>query len=72
MSSGRRERSLESKVEEDDDGENGFRQLVHQADHEADPPCLAENDLHLEHYECGRGILTGLMGHCAAVARLNR
>jgi ubiquinone/menaquinone biosynthesis C-methylase UbiE len=34
--------------------------------------CLAENDLRLEHYERSRGMLTGLMGHCAAVARLNR
>jgi ubiquinone/menaquinone biosynthesis C-methylase UbiE len=31
--------------------------------------CLAENDLHLERYERGRGMLVGLMGHCAAVAR---
>ncbi len=32
--------------------------------------CLAENGLHLQHYERGRrGILAGLMGHCAAVAR---
>lgn len=31
--------------------------------------CLAENDLHLEHYDRGRrGILAGLMTHCAAVA----
>ena len=30
--------------------------------------CLAENGLHLEHYERGRGMLVGLMGHCAAVA----
>ncbi|MCK4472176.1 MAG: class I SAM-dependent methyltransferase, partial [Anaerolineae bacterium] len=31
--------------------------------------CLAENGLHLEHYESSRGgILAGLMGHCAAVA----
>jgi SAM-dependent methyltransferase len=30
--------------------------------------CLAENDLHLERYERGRGMLVGLMGHCAAVA----
>ena len=32
--------------------------------------CLAENSLHLEHYESSRGgILAGLMGHCTAVAR---
>ncbi|MBL7064695.1 MAG: class I SAM-dependent methyltransferase [Anaerolineae bacterium] len=31
--------------------------------------CLAENGLHLEHYERGQGMLAGLMGHCAAVAR---
>jgi len=31
--------------------------------------CLAENGLHLEHYERGWGMLGGLMGHCAAVAR---
>jgi len=32
--------------------------------------CLAENGLHLQHYESSRGgILAGLMGHCAAVAR---
>jgi len=31
--------------------------------------CLAENGLRLEHYECGRGMLAGLMAHCAAVAR---
>jgi SAM-dependent methyltransferase len=32
--------------------------------------CMAENGLRLEHYDCGRGgILAGLMGHCAAVAR---
>jgi ubiquinone/menaquinone biosynthesis C-methylase UbiE len=32
--------------------------------------CLAENGLHLEHYERSRrGILAVLMGHCAAVAR---
>jgi SAM-dependent methyltransferase len=32
--------------------------------------CLAENGLHLEHYERGRrGILAVLMGHCTAVAR---
>ena len=45
-----------------------------------DPPeemalqaCLVENGLRLEHYERGgHGILTGLMSHCAAVARLNR
>jgi ubiquinone/menaquinone biosynthesis C-methylase UbiE len=30
--------------------------------------CLAENDLHLGRYERGRGMLVGLMGHCAAVA----
>jgi SAM-dependent methyltransferase len=35
--------------------------------------CLAENGLRLEHYGRGRhGILTGLMSHCAAVARFNR
>lgn len=31
--------------------------------------CLAENGLHLKHYEGGRGILVRLMSHCAAVAR---
>ena len=31
--------------------------------------CLAENGLHLAHYEGSRGILMRLMGHCAAVAR---
>jgi len=31
--------------------------------------CLAENGLHLEHYERSRGVLVRLMGHCAAVAR---
>ena len=32
--------------------------------------CLTEHGLRLEHYERGRGgILTGLMGHCTAVAR---
>jgi hypothetical protein len=31
--------------------------------------CLAENGLHLEHYERGRGMLVRVMGHCAAVAR---
>jgi ubiquinone/menaquinone biosynthesis C-methylase UbiE len=31
--------------------------------------CLAENGLHLEHYERSRGMLVRLMGHCAAVAR---
>ena len=31
--------------------------------------CLAENGLHLEHHECGCGMLAGLMAHCAAVAR---
>ena len=32
--------------------------------------CLAENGLHLAHYERGRrGILAVLMGHCATVAR---
>jgi ubiquinone/menaquinone biosynthesis C-methylase UbiE len=31
--------------------------------------CLAENGLHLEHYERSRGTLVRLMGHCAAVAR---
>jgi ubiquinone/menaquinone biosynthesis C-methylase UbiE len=31
--------------------------------------CLAENDLHLEHYERGQGMLVRVMGHCAAVAR---
>ncbi len=30
--------------------------------------CLADNGLRLRHYERGRGFLTGLMGHCAAVA----
>jgi len=30
--------------------------------------CLAENGLHLEHYERGQDMLMGLMGHCAAVA----
>jgi ubiquinone/menaquinone biosynthesis C-methylase UbiE len=30
--------------------------------------CLAENGLHLEHYQRSRGMLTGLMGHCAAAA----
>jgi ubiquinone/menaquinone biosynthesis C-methylase UbiE len=30
--------------------------------------CLAENDLHLERYERGRGMVVRLMGHCAAVA----
>jgi ubiquinone/menaquinone biosynthesis C-methylase UbiE len=30
--------------------------------------CLAENGLHLEHYERSRGMLVRLMGHCAAVA----
>jgi ubiquinone/menaquinone biosynthesis C-methylase UbiE len=35
--------------------------------------CLVENGLRLEHYERSRhSILTGLMRHCAAVARLNR
>jgi SAM-dependent methyltransferase len=33
--------------------------------------CLAEHGLRLAHYERGRGMLTGLMGDCAAVARLN-
>lgn len=31
--------------------------------------CLAENGLHLKHYEGGRGILVRLMSHCTAVAR---
>jgi hypothetical protein len=31
--------------------------------------CLAENGLHLTHYEGGRGILVRLMSHCTAVAR---
>jgi ubiquinone/menaquinone biosynthesis C-methylase UbiE len=31
--------------------------------------CLAENGLHLKHYESGRGILVRLMSHCTAVAR---
>jgi ubiquinone/menaquinone biosynthesis C-methylase UbiE len=31
--------------------------------------CLAENGLHLKHYEAGRGILVRLMSHCTAVAR---
>jgi SAM-dependent methyltransferase len=31
--------------------------------------CLAQNSLHLEHYERRRGMLVRLMGHCAAVAR---
>ena len=31
--------------------------------------CLAEKCLHLVHYERGGGMLTGLMAHCAAVAR---
>jgi SAM-dependent methyltransferase len=31
--------------------------------------CLAENDLHLEHYERGRGMLVGVMGHCTGIAR---
>lgn len=32
--------------------------------------CLAENGLHLEHYERGRGMhAAGLMAHCTAVAR---
>ena len=31
--------------------------------------CLAESGLRLQHYERGRGMLAGLMGHCAAVAR---
>jgi ubiquinone/menaquinone biosynthesis C-methylase UbiE len=31
--------------------------------------CLAENGLHLEHYERSRGMLVRLMGHCAVVAR---
>lgn len=31
--------------------------------------CLAENGLHLSHYEGGRGILVRLMSHCTAVAR---
>jgi SAM-dependent methyltransferase len=31
--------------------------------------CLAENGLHLMHYEGGRGILVRLMSHCTAVAR---
>jgi len=34
--------------------------------------CLAEHGLRLAHYERGRGILAGLMGDCAAIARLNR
>ena len=34
--------------------------------------CLAEHGLRLAHYKRGRGILTWLMGDCAAVARLNR
>jgi SAM-dependent methyltransferase len=34
--------------------------------------CLAEHGLRLAHYERARGILAGLMGDCAAVARLNR
>ena len=31
--------------------------------------CLAENGLHLKHYEGGRGILVRLMSHCTAVTR---
>jgi len=31
--------------------------------------CLAENGLHLKHYEGGRGILVRVMSHCTAVAR---
>ena len=31
--------------------------------------CMDENDLHLEHYERGRGMWVKLMGHCAGVAR---
>ena len=34
--------------------------------------CLAENGLHLEHYEYGRAMLMGLMIYCAGVARRNR
>ncbi|MBL7065509.1 MAG: class I SAM-dependent methyltransferase [Anaerolineae bacterium] len=32
--------------------------------------CLAENGLHLEHYEYGRAILAGLMRYCIGVAHL--
>jgi ubiquinone/menaquinone biosynthesis C-methylase UbiE len=31
--------------------------------------CLAENGLRLEHYARGRGVLSALLGHCAAIAR---
>lgn len=34
--------------------------------------CLAENGLHLEHYEYGSAILVGLMRYCIAVARRSR
>jgi len=34
--------------------------------------CLAENGLHLKHYEGGRGVLVRLMSHCTAIARRAR
>lgn len=34
--------------------------------------CLVKHGLRLAHYERGRGMLAGLMGDCAAIARLNR
>ncbi len=48
-----------------------IRRLLHRLDpleEMALHACLAQNGLHLEHYERGQRMLLGLMGHCEAVA----